>query len=324
MALIDLTSEELLKIGLEYIGHHQKRQKSNKVDTRRFHAAYKVCPETVRDVLNDLQTTDIPAARIDRPNLKYVFLSLSWMKTYDTGDNLAGHWDLDPKTVRAALGKYAPAIQALKELKVSFLTTTWLSSDLDRLDRATLTLSHLLSQIRWVWGPGHNDQTVFIASVDGVHFRINEPRSQPNANWCSHKFNHPALSYELGVSLVDGSLVWINGPFPAATSDVAIFRKPNGLAAHIPAGKKVIADRGCRPALNTGKLAIRNPYDSDALKEFKRRVRARHENFNARIKHFRVLDERSRHPLEKHKTVLEAACVLQQYDLENGHSLFEI
>jgi hypothetical protein len=56
----------------------------------------------------------------------------------------------------------------------------------------------------------------------------------------------------------------------------------------------------------------------------KNRAKARQETFNKRIKIFKILDERFRHSVKKHKAVFEAVCALVQYEMENGHPLFTI
>ena len=60
------------------------------------------------------------------------------------------------------------------------------------------------------------------------------------------------------------------------------------------------------------------------VKSFKRRARARHETFNGRLKNFKILAERFRHGVPKHKAVFEAICVIVQYDMENGHPMFDV
>ena len=55
-------------------------------------------------------------------------------------------------------------------------------------------------------------------------------------------------------------------------------------------------------------------------------VRARHENFNARLKCFKIFSETFRGSWgkkEEHKMVFEAICILVQYEMENGHPLME-
>ena len=127
--------------------------------------------------------------------------------------------------------------------------------------------------------------------------------------------------YELGISIRENLLVWINGPFLPSTHDITIFRKPHGLMSKIPDGKRAIGDSGYKG--EPSKVATKNHLDSEEVAKFKNRVRARHENFNGRIKFDKVLDERFRHGLDKHKVCFEAVCVLTQYELENGNPLMD-
>jgi hypothetical protein len=60
---------------------------------------------------------------------------------------MAGFFHSDDKTLRKHIKKYVNAIAALKEEKV-------------------------------VWDDG--DDEIFLLSVDSVHFRINEPRTEPS------------------------------------------------------------------------------------------------------------------------------------------------
>jgi hypothetical protein len=58
--------------------------------------------------------------------------------------------------------------------------------------------------------------------------------------------------------------------------------------------------------------------------DFKARVKSRHETFNGRIKSFLVLAMPFRHDISQHKQCFESVCLAVQYDIENGHPLFEI
>jgi hypothetical protein len=166
-------------------------------------------------------------------------------------------------------------------------------------------------------------EAIIALTVDGVHFRTAEQcRKQPSSAWYSHKHNGPGLTYELGIAIRQNKLVWINGPFRASTHDMAVFKKPDGLWSRIPQGKKALGDSGYKGV--TESIAIRDDMDSREVKEFKRRALARHETFNGRIKTFSILDNKFRHSLEKHQTVMEAICVITQYDLENGNPLFDV
>lgn len=189
----------------------------------------------------------------------------------------------------------------------------------------------LLFQITWPenWLPENaNNQHVpkFLLTVDGVHCRIDEPTDPnvgKNPEFYSHKFKQAALNYELGISVYDNKLVWMNGPFPASKHDITIFRA-GGLKEKIPDGKLVIGDNGYRgePYI----ISTPNSHDREDVRRLKKRARARHETFNGKIKNFRCLDARFRHrgDLQKHKTVFEAVCVICQYQLELSSPLLAV
>jgi hypothetical protein len=190
-----------------------------------------------------------------------------------------------------------------------------------------LLLTPLL-QIKWLFDTEGIDET-FILSVDGVHCKIMEPRTDPGSKWYSVKSNGAGLAYELAIAINHNQLCWINGPFPAGTNDMSIFKKPNGLRSRMPRGKRVIADEGYvgEPWM----LSTRNPLDSTPLKDFKRRAKGRQESFNSRIKCFNILKHEFRGKgsqgvgkLEKHKRAFEACCILVQYEMGNGRPLFEV
>ena len=70
---------------------------------------------------------------------------------------------------------------------------------------------------RWIFD--EDDVEVFLMSIDGVHCRIQEPQHptlSQDPSYYSHKFNGPALHYELGLSIHKSCLVWINGLFIAS------------------------------------------------------------------------------------------------------------
>jgi hypothetical protein len=168
--------------------------------------------------------------------------------------------------------------------------------------------------------------TIFIITVDGVHCRTYEARKNPTAKVYSHKTHGPAVAYELGLAIYEDRLVWINGPFDASTHDIAMFRSEHdpgsGLMSHIPEGKRAIADSGYKG--EPTRVTTHRENHSKEMRKFINRVRARHENFNARIKSFKILSERFRSDRVHHKSAFESVCVLCQYDLENGHPLMMV
>jgi DDE superfamily endonuclease len=188
------------------------------------------------------------------------------------------------------------------------------------------TILSTYNKIKWIFDENpqepNDNEAILIASVDGTHCRINEPRNDPNTQYYSYKHNGPGLTYELGLALHEDRLVWINGPFKAGEPDIAVFRKPGGLGDMIPPGRKVIADKGYRG--EPDKISTPNPHDSVTAELYKRRARARHETFNKQIKAFKILGEQFRHELSCHKIAFEAVCVLIQYDIELETTLLEI
>jgi hypothetical protein len=133
--------------------------------------------------------------------------------------------------------------------------------------------------------------------------------------------NKPGLAYELAILVYDNQLVWVNGPFPAGQNDLQSFQKPGRLKGRIPTGKRVVGDKGYKDELQ---ISTRNPLDTPAIKALKKRAKARHEMFNGRIKSFKILDECFCHGVAKHKMVFMAVCIFAQYDIENGHPMFDV
>jgi len=296
---VDLTAAELQMLGLQNVGvsyaKQQKRSASRNYND--FRSVFGACPKTCEAILRDIQTTTIPEARIDKPDPDYFLMSFYWLRVYDIEVGNGLRWKIHPDTFRKHAWKYVGAMAGLKGLKIV-----------------------------WRYDDGH-DEEIYIISVDGTHCRINEPRTQPSATWNSPKLNKPGLSYEIAISVVTSEVVWLNGPFPAGVHDLTIWKKPGGLKSKMPAGKKAIADKGYIGKRggkdNQPMLAVSNEYDSPAVRRFKRMARARHENFNCRMKVFKVLENRFRHGVEKHKGVFEAVAVICQYDMENGHPLMD-
>ena len=86
-----------------------------------------------------------------------------------------------------------------------------------------------------------------------------------------------------------------------------------------------IADGGykSRYADEREMLAIPNTTDPPHLKNFKSRVRQRHESLNGRLKFFKCLSETFRHGVAKHKSAFEAVAVTVQYQMDNGGRIFD-
>jgi len=98
-------------------------------------------------------------------------------------------------------------------------------------------------------------------------------------------------------------------------------KDPNCLANKIPEGKRILADSALK---GSKKASVRMPGNSLATKQFKARAQARHETIFKRFKDFGILRQRFRHGFHQHKMVLDAVAVVVQYDMENGHPLFDV
>jgi hypothetical protein len=99
-------------------------------------------------------------------------------------------------------------------------------------------------------------------SIDGTDFRIPQTGTVIRGNaFASHKYAFKsALRYEIGVSILGGDLVWIQGPYPVgAFNDVKIFNKV--LRHFLELGELQwrhrqikCPDNPCNPIANEGKL----------------------------------------------------------------------
>lgn len=78
-----------------------------------------------------------------------------------------------------------------------------------------------------------------LVSVNGTDFQIKEPFpfcKKTSKVWYSEKLNAAAVRYEVALSIYNGNIVWVNGPFPAgAFTDVKIFLE-EGLADSLDEG----------------------------------------------------------------------------------------
>lgn len=290
-----LNADEMLQIGLCIFGEDGTQPKPVNRNTKltRFRSLYGSNPVVYSEMWEAFQTTSDVAAQIDKKNLitKYFFMTLYFLKCYPREHELSVLFRVDEKTARRWIKFYVEKIQGLK-----YQTIVW---NLDESDKD------------------------FIASIDGIHCSIEEPSHKTKSldpKYYSHKTNKAGLSYEIALSLYEPKLVSISGPFPAGTTDLAIFQ--SNLKNMIPAGKKVIADQGYNgePQL----ISTRNILDSQLIREFKSRARARHETFNGRLKTSSVLKNFFRQTLDKHGPIFEAICVIVQFQLNHGGKLFDV
>jgi hypothetical protein len=173
--------------------------------------------------------------------------------------------------------------------------------------------------------------------MDGIHYVIDEPRPF-SKKYSSHKEGGNAgLVYEYCVYTHKDKVVWINGPFPAGTNDIAVLHMK--LKAAIKKKQddrnntfRVIADDGYFALELLELLSYRNEFDPSEISWFKDRSLSRHEKFNGLTKAYACLTTKFRHDRgdnpdwkhPRHKACVEAICVTIQYEFDAGcKSLFD-
>jgi len=148
--------------------------------------------------------------------------------------------------------------------------------------------------------------------VDGTDFRINEP-TPFSSSWFSHKFNGPAVRYEVAICIQTGWIVHVNGPFAAGRwSDINIARH---LLCYLlgPGDEMAVADGGYQD----GYEFFETPTgEHNADQKMKSDARARHECVNGMFKTWKILKARYIGPLERHGDVFKCIANLTQLDLE--------
>ncbi len=86
---------------------------------------------------------------------------------------------------------------------------------------------------------------ICLMSINGTDFRIPQTGKATTGNWfASHKYSgKSALGYEIGVSILGGDLVWIQGLYPAGQfTNIKIFNKV--LRKFLEPGERVEANNG--------------------------------------------------------------------------------
>ena len=175
-----------------------------------------------------------------------------------------------------------------------------------------------LKPIKIVW-PAEFAET-FIASVDGTYAQTNEPRDplyRKNPKNFSHKFHMPGRNFEIVLDIWRNRCILAKVSDAASVPDITAFRE--SLTHLIPAGKRVIADKGYISQKDGEhlKLSTPNPLDSDVVKTFKSNVRARHERFNGLLKIYKCLSSRFTQGVDKLQLCFDAVLVTTQFALDD-------
>lgn len=236
--------------------------------------------------------------------------------------------------------------KSMRGIKLFFIAHWWLfhkpknategSSRFNRSEKLLQGATHWLwierisllkhKVIKWPRRFDDPHSEVFIMTIDGIDLKRTRTLTKHDQlpvdkKYYTKKHNCDGLKYELGFAIHSNKLVWMNGPFPAATHDITIFRD-HGLKEKLRQGKRIIADRGYKGEPIW--LSVPNHFDSKALANFKSRARCRHEAFNGHLKCYACLSDTFSHGDAKHKLAFEAVAVTCQYELDAGKLLFDV
>jgi hypothetical protein len=295
LVFIPLTGNEMMERGLRVLGVGMVAQARRLATTNEqdFESQFGSRPSVIANLWNRLHTTANSTLHPSRHFPSDFLVALHWLRVYPTEKERKLALHISEKTARKWTWYYAKKIAALKT-----------------------------ELIQW---PADWGDRIFTVTVDGVHFRIQEPPHptyKRDKQYFSHKFGRAGLDYEIAISIFESKGVWVNGPFKAGRHDVKIF-KDDGLKDLIPQGKRVVADRGYRGAPEV--VSYRNDLDTEEVKEFKRRALSRHEGFNSRLDTFKSLQDLFRHSHEKHAIAFDAVIVICQLELLlNASPLFDV
>lgn len=301
------TQDEVLMNGLSMLGWKETRlnfaRRTDEKNIEQHKAAHGLHPAAVAQLAEDLQTTKIQSARVERLDIDKLHWCLHFLYRYPRENERENTWHKCRNTIRVACWYYVKKIRNLKWMKI-------------------------------VW-PKFKPSDVWVMTVDGTHLVTLEPGDSDvpkDPAYFSFKHHSAGFNYEVGIDLFTSKCIWLSGPHKAGTYNDAKIFKEKGLRSKLRKhGKKAIADEGYRGF--PGEISTANSLDSAAVAEFKVRARQRHEIYNGKLKQFEILSDRFRcknNPkdeltvAEKLQMCFEAVNVLVAYKMEFGEPLYDI
>jgi hypothetical protein len=156
------------------------------LNMQHFRSHFGIGPEAIIDIIANMTNGKRDTL------LKDLMMTLCWLKLYETEHVTSGRWGYGEEFCRDAVKRITTKLQCLKAKKIRF-------------------------------GPFESKKT-YIDTVDCVHCKTNNFRTEPHSKWYSHKHNGAGVSYEVVVVICDDKVIWIAGPKPASTHDITFFR----------------------------------------------------------------------------------------------------
>ena len=164
-----------------------------------------------------------------------------------------------------------------------------------------------------------------LLSVDTLDMDIVEPYPYEagwSKRWYSHKTKKAALRYEIGLSIINGDICWLNGPFAAGVyNDWEIFNKL-GLKNQLEVNERVEADDGYGAGDPEFCKTPSGVIHDEQHKAIRRRVMGRQEAINKNFREWNCLKKVFRHDIAKHSIIFHTVAVICQLKIENGHPLY--
>ena len=156
-------------------------------------------------------------------------------------------------------------------------------------------------------------------SVDGTDKPIEDP-DPFDPELFSFKINSSGVRYEIGLCIMTGFIVWINGPFkPGPNPDLVIARQ--GLIYALDIGEYYSGDAGY---YDGWEFSLPKKYGPPEFQENAAAVCARHETVNARYNICNIMTTKFRHGFERHGSVMSSLTNLVQLSLMSGNELYSI
>jgi hypothetical protein len=110
--LQNLSAADFLVVGLGILGYKNKR--CNATEIRRFRAHFGASPKSCSAIFLALQTAQIQAARVNKPDPFYLLMTLHWFLRYQVEESYSGApWLVDEKAFQHCSWIYTRKIQAL-------------------------------------------------------------------------------------------------------------------------------------------------------------------------------------------------------------------
>lgn len=291
----EMDAQAFMNLGLSlFFSEDRIGRARDETNIERFRQTFGVDPPVVAFVWSDLMKYDISvegANLLPLPANKrkpvYFLMALYTLKKYPTESDRESRFDVSATTAREWTRYYLERIQALQVVKITWPSDEELGND------------------------------TWVMTVDGTHCWINEPQHPEwsiDTTFWSHKYAKAGVNYEIGISLNESRIIWMNGPFKAGTPDVKIFATQGLKERLLAVGRKAIGDKGYKGHQEV--ISTYNSHDSRPVTKFKSRALKRHEYFNNMLKRYECLQGRFRHNQETFATMFESICVLCQYQME--------